>query len=147
MGADAVDTLAEMLERNGYRTAAVVSNYVLRRGQGFEQGFSIFDDGDIKALLTDIMQKEYSGDDGADDRRADAADDDDAQQQTEQRAEPARQAMPLDTVDERAELRREQQGDEGGDEDDAQAGDDEGDDHHEGSDDEDSPGHSRSESE
>ena len=33
---------------------------------GYKPGFSIFDDGDIKALLTDIMQKEYSGDDGAD---------------------------------------------------------------------------------
>ncbi|MDC6711411.1 UvrD-helicase domain-containing protein, partial [Leclercia adecarboxylata] len=32
----------------------------------YKPGFSIFDDGDIKALLTDIMQKEYSGDDGAD---------------------------------------------------------------------------------
>src|SRR5690606_12789319 len=32
---------------------------------GYKPGFSIFDDGDIKALLTDIMQKEYSGDDGA----------------------------------------------------------------------------------
>ena len=33
---------------------------------GYKPGFSIFDDGDIKALLTDIMQKEYQGDDGAD---------------------------------------------------------------------------------
>ena len=33
---------------------------------GYKPGFSIFDDGDIKALLTDIMQKEYAGDDGAD---------------------------------------------------------------------------------
>ncbi|SUD58247.1 ATP-dependent DNA helicase Rep [Ectopseudomonas oleovorans] len=33
---------------------------------GYKPGFSIFDDGDIKALLSDIMQKEYSGDDGAD---------------------------------------------------------------------------------
>ena len=36
---------------------------------GYKPGFSIFDDGDIKALLTDIMQKEYSGDDGADEIR------------------------------------------------------------------------------
>jgi ATP-dependent DNA helicase Rep len=34
---------------------------------GYKPGFSIFDEGDIKALLTDIMQKEYAGDDGADD--------------------------------------------------------------------------------
>ena len=33
---------------------------------GYKPGFSIFDDGDIKALLSDIMQKEYAGDDGAD---------------------------------------------------------------------------------
>ncbi|KRW74304.1 ATP-dependent DNA helicase Rep [Pseudomonas sp. TTU2014-096BSC] len=33
---------------------------------GYKPGFSIFDDGDIKALLTDIMQKEYAGDDGVD---------------------------------------------------------------------------------
>lgn len=33
---------------------------------GYKSGFSIFDDSDIKNLLTEIMQKEYSGDDGAD---------------------------------------------------------------------------------
>ncbi|WP_312601004.1 DNA helicase Rep [Pseudomonas luteola] len=33
---------------------------------GYKPGFSIFDEGDIKALLTDIMQKEYSGDGAAD---------------------------------------------------------------------------------
>ncbi len=33
---------------------------------GYKPGFSIFDEGDIKALLSDIMQKEYSGDDGID---------------------------------------------------------------------------------
>lgn len=33
---------------------------------GYKSGFSIFDEGDIKALLTDIMQKEYQGDDGVD---------------------------------------------------------------------------------
>ena len=33
---------------------------------GYKPGFSIFDEGDIKALLGDIMQKEYSGDDGVD---------------------------------------------------------------------------------
>ncbi|WLP05629.1 DNA helicase Rep [Pseudomonas putida] len=34
--------------------------------QGYKPGFSIFDESDIKALLSDIMQKEYSGDDGID---------------------------------------------------------------------------------
>ena len=33
---------------------------------GYKPGFSIFDEGDIKALLSDIMQKEYAGDDGVD---------------------------------------------------------------------------------
>lgn len=33
---------------------------------GYKPGFSIFDEGDIKALVVDIMHKEYSGDDGAD---------------------------------------------------------------------------------
>ena len=33
---------------------------------GYKPGFSIFDETDIKALLSDIMQKEYSGDDGID---------------------------------------------------------------------------------
>lgn len=33
---------------------------------GYKPGFSIFDESDIKALLTDIMQKEYAGDDGVD---------------------------------------------------------------------------------
>jgi ATP-dependent DNA helicase Rep len=33
---------------------------------GYKPGFSIFDEGDIKALLSDIMQKEYAGDDGID---------------------------------------------------------------------------------
>jgi ATP-dependent DNA helicase Rep len=33
---------------------------------GYKPGFSIFDESDIKALLSDIMQKEYSGDDGID---------------------------------------------------------------------------------
>ncbi len=33
---------------------------------GYKPGFSIFDEGDIRSLLTDIMQKEYAGDDGVD---------------------------------------------------------------------------------
>lgn len=33
---------------------------------GYKPGFSIFDDSDVKNLLTEIMQKEYAGDDGAD---------------------------------------------------------------------------------
>ena len=37
-------TLPEMLREHGYATAAVISNYVLRAGRGYEQGFDIFDD-------------------------------------------------------------------------------------------------------
>src|SRR5690554_2680756 len=33
---------------------------------GYKPGFSIFDDSDVKNLLTEIMQKEYAGDDGVD---------------------------------------------------------------------------------
>lgn len=33
---------------------------------GYKPGFSIFDEADIKGLLTDIMQQEYAGDDGVD---------------------------------------------------------------------------------
>lgn len=33
---------------------------------GYKPGFSIFDESDIKSLLTEIMQKEYAGDDGVD---------------------------------------------------------------------------------
>jgi len=39
-----VETLAEILQRQGYKTAAVISNYVLRKTQGYEQGFMIYDD-------------------------------------------------------------------------------------------------------
>jgi arylsulfatase A-like enzyme len=40
----AVDTLAEILRARGYKTAAVVSNFALRKKQGFEQGFLVYDD-------------------------------------------------------------------------------------------------------
>jgi arylsulfatase A-like enzyme len=36
-------TLAEILKRDGYETAAIVSNTFLRPGQGFEQGFDLYD--------------------------------------------------------------------------------------------------------
>ena len=39
-----VDTLPEMLKPLGYKTVAVISNYVLRTGEGYEQGFDVFDD-------------------------------------------------------------------------------------------------------
>lgn len=39
-----VVTVAERLRDEGYRTIGVVSNFVLRRGGGFEQGFDYYDD-------------------------------------------------------------------------------------------------------
>ncbi len=33
---------------------------------GYKPGFSIFDEGDVRALVTEIMHKEYAGDDGVD---------------------------------------------------------------------------------
>jgi len=39
-----VNTLAELLRNNGYATAAVVSNYALRKRFGFDQGFDLYDD-------------------------------------------------------------------------------------------------------
>src|SRR5574341_1279395 len=39
-----VTTLAEILKARGWRTGAVVGNYTLRRGSGFEQGFEDYDD-------------------------------------------------------------------------------------------------------
>ncbi|MGA1840959.1 MAG: sulfatase [bacterium] len=38
-----VPMLADILKEAGYQTYGVVSNYVLRKGQGFEQGFDIYD--------------------------------------------------------------------------------------------------------
>ena len=39
-----VRTCAERLLDNGYRTIGVVSNFVLRKGGGFDQGFELYDD-------------------------------------------------------------------------------------------------------
>lgn len=39
-----VTTVTELLREEGYRTIGVVSNFVLRRGGGFEQGFDYYDD-------------------------------------------------------------------------------------------------------
>ncbi len=41
---DKVETLAEQLIPLGYTTAAVISNFVLRKGVGFDQGFMVYDD-------------------------------------------------------------------------------------------------------
>ena len=39
-----IETLPEILQQHGYKTAAVVSNYNLRRRAGWAQGFMIYDD-------------------------------------------------------------------------------------------------------
>lgn len=39
-----VETLAEILQQAEYKTVAVISNYVLQKGRGYEQGFMIYDD-------------------------------------------------------------------------------------------------------
>ena len=41
---EGVEILPEILQRQGYKTAAVVSNYVLRRSGGWSRGFMIYDD-------------------------------------------------------------------------------------------------------
>ena len=38
-----VEMLPEILRGYGYKTAAVVSNYVLRENRGWEQGFDVYD--------------------------------------------------------------------------------------------------------
>ncbi len=43
------ETIAEMLQKQGYNTAAVVSNYVLRKGYGWNEGFTIYDDTIIRS--------------------------------------------------------------------------------------------------
>lgn len=41
---EAIPTLASLLRRHGWRTQAVVSNFVLRRSSGIDSGFDRFDD-------------------------------------------------------------------------------------------------------
>src|SRR5574341_1907783 len=51
-----VMTLAEILKTNGWRTGAVVTNYSLRRGSGFEQGFDDYDD-----RMEDLATPKWAG--------------------------------------------------------------------------------------
>ena len=39
-----LEMLPEILQADGYATAAVISNYVLRMGRRYEQGFDVYDD-------------------------------------------------------------------------------------------------------
>jgi len=41
---EGLQTLAERLHQAGYFTAAVVSNFILRKNSGYEQGFEVYDD-------------------------------------------------------------------------------------------------------
>jgi len=52
-----VETLSEILRGYGYSTAAVISNYVLRKGQGFEQGFVARDAADRDIQLVKKFDK------------------------------------------------------------------------------------------
>jgi arylsulfatase A-like enzyme len=70
------DTLAEILARHGYQTAAVVSSFVLDAKFGYAQGFERYDD-DFE-LLDSSLQTERFGEfevGGAFDRRAGATSD------------------------------------------------------------------------
>ena len=54
----AVEILPEILQRQGYKTAAVVSNYVLRRRTNWKQGFNIYDDTmDDKELVRNMPER------------------------------------------------------------------------------------------
>lgn len=56
------ELLSEILHGYGYDTAAVISNYVLRRGEGFEQGFDVFDDTmNERELIRQIPEKIAEG--------------------------------------------------------------------------------------
>lgn len=56
--ATAVETLPEILQRQGYKTAAVVSNYVLRRKKGWAKGFMIYDDTmSARELVRDVPER------------------------------------------------------------------------------------------
>ncbi|MCP4572910.1 MAG: sulfatase-like hydrolase/transferase [bacterium] len=64
-------TLAEMLRDRGYRTAAVLSSFVMNAKFGLDQGFDHYDD-DLPALGSSIRQVEWEGEKviGGFDRRA-----------------------------------------------------------------------------
>lgn len=66
---------ANKLLRSGESNGLTVSTFhnlglnIIRREHnilGYKSGFSIFDEGDVRTLLTDLMHKEYAGDDGVD---------------------------------------------------------------------------------
>jgi len=53
-----VNTAAELLRQHGYKTLAVVSNFVFTGGSGFEQGFDFYDDQmDEEELIRGIPER------------------------------------------------------------------------------------------
>jgi len=59
------ETLSELFRKSGWRTGAVVSNYVLRRGTGIETGFDLYDD-TFPQSETNRDQPERTADDTTD---------------------------------------------------------------------------------
>ena len=58
----AVEILPEMLRRQGYKNAAVISNYVLRKRTNWTQGFDVFDDTmDDKELVRGLPERTAKG--------------------------------------------------------------------------------------
>jgi arylsulfatase A-like enzyme len=56
-----VNTLAEYLKNAGYRTGAVVSNYVLRKRSNFNQGFDHYDDKMVNRELNRELPERVGG--------------------------------------------------------------------------------------
>lgn len=50
----AAETLAERLDAEGYRTAAIVSGYFLDSSYGYSQGFDSYDDFSLNLLMQDV---------------------------------------------------------------------------------------------
>ena len=68
-----VPTLAEVLERAGYQTSAIVSSFVLSKRFGFDRGFATYqDDFDIAGASTSLEEWEGHGVAAGFDRRANA---------------------------------------------------------------------------
>jgi arylsulfatase A-like enzyme len=75
----AIVWLSEHLKAAGYRTAAVVSNYILRSSVGFARGFEVFDEsptvreGPLDQLIRQLRRRSWAGWLGLLNRLSDAA--------------------------------------------------------------------------
>jgi arylsulfatase A-like enzyme len=61
---DGVESVAELAQRSGYRTVAVVSNHILTRARGLDRGFDVYDSaGDVRgaAATTDAALGHAAG--------------------------------------------------------------------------------------